>query len=104
MYYCQDCGALFVEPVIAYDVWLEHFGHPCRKPYEACPKCGSADWFLVLKCEVCGVYTDSSKVEEGFCPDCALAVIKKLNTFLLTLTEREKALLNAKYYGLDVFV
>ena len=104
MFLCMDCGAVFEEPNEVYDVWLEHFGYPCRKMYDSCPKCYSDNIVKAKRCGICGEYLEASKLEEGFCPQCALKVIRKFDDFLCMLTKEEKKLLNAKYYGMDVFV
>ncbi len=104
MFLCEDCGTVFEKPNEVYDVWLEHFGYPCRKMYDSCPKCYSDNLVRAQRCDVCGEYKDASTIEEGFCPLCAQRVIRKLDDFLCMLTEKEKVLLNAKFYGVDVFV
>lgn len=40
---CESCGSTFGEPITVYEDMGEHFGFPCREPWDACPFCRSTD-------------------------------------------------------------
>ena len=104
MFLCNECGGVFEQPKTGYDVYLEHFGHPCREEFDACPLCGADNIVRAVRCIACGFYVQADKAEEGFCSACALSVVKRFGAFSDTLTKAEKDLLNARFYGVDVFV
>ncbi len=104
MFLCSTCGAVFKRPKVKYGVDLEHFGHPCREEFEACPLCGSDNIDRASQCVACGAFKQEHWMEEGFCPACALSAAKKFAAFVDTLTQQEKDFLNARHYGTDAFV
>lgn len=104
MYLCNVCGTVFEKTVHQYGVCLEHFGYPCREEFDVCPQCGSDDIDTGAPCIACGAFVRMHERDEGFCPACALRIVKRFTAFVDTLSEEEKELLNNKYYGVDAFL
>jgi len=102
MYTCEK-GHLFDDPVLIPGDKYEAWGAQFYDHIAVCPVChGEVE--KVEQCDHCGEYVPATEIEEGYCKACVLQVQKKLDAFLVTLTEQEKALLNTMYYGVDVFI
>ena len=68
MYICNDCGALFEEPVTCNEK------HPCGEGYAyeliaVCPSCAGS-FGKAVKCTNCGCFHGEEKLNDGMCTDC----------------------------------
>lgn len=85
MYKCDDCWHVFDSPKRAYE---SDRGHVYM--VEVCPVCKGSAFEYVDLCDRCGEYESESKMNNGFCPKCAAAVMEAYNKFAMGLTEVER--------------
>lgn len=89
---CDDCGYVFENPVI---VIL-----PPGEEWESCPACKSTEINEAAQCLGCGETKNYYNLENEYCEDCGIGIIKRFHDFLENgFSTKEREYLNEFYDG-----
>ena len=95
MYRCNNCGEVFAERKEVREPHGE-CGGAAYETYYVCPCCGEADTESAERCDGCGSY---GEVENGFCRDCRIIILKQFQTLMESFSVSERKFLNDFYEG-----
>lgn len=93
-YRCNDCGWVFDEPYL--------YEEP-DVGYAAlwCPECHSDDIIEVRECKLCGEYTPTHLLTDGYCDACVKKAIRKYDRILNEKFEPEELEIFREQFGIE---